>query len=199
MKLFYTLLFVALAVIRTGAYGPQSKVQKRESRFFDCILAIEAADADQDDRLSKQETAKFFATFYQNLLADKASAIVTPYTGDMSTDVEKMYAGLVGLSDPPQGVTEIDVYGANVMDLPMVDESRLNALRGICEAVSHGFLANFLFEEKSRCKAQWGTSGLDPDAVLPSLIARHTVISPYKICDYYFYQKAEEELFHGAQ
>lgn len=170
---------------------------KRESLFFDCILAIEEADINQDDRLSKQEAAIFFTSFYQLLLADKASAIMAPSTGDMTTDVEKMYPGLVKLSEPPKGVTEIDVYGASVMELPMAAEPRLKALRAVCEAVEHGFLVNFVSAEKARCAGQWAALGLDPDECA-ALVKPHSIDFPYKMCDYHFYKKAEQQLAYDA-
>ena len=105
---FSTIFPVALAAVslsagETHAIGPKTESQKKEDRFFKCLLAMQQSDANEDSRLSEAE----FHTMTNHLEVLLFGADVYEEPLDNS-----FYQAVVKASKPPNGETKIDTFGA---------------------------------------------------------------------------------------
>lgn len=103
---------VALLAGNAQAWGPKTWEQKKADRFFKCLLAIEAADKNEDNRLSEKEY-KIFVDKYASLLFDEDWKDKEP------EDLISMYEQLADESGGPDGETQIDVFGAGFFDVSL--------------------------------------------------------------------------------
>ena len=100
---------IALLASKTQAWGPKTEEQKKSDRFFKCLLAIEGADANEDNRLDSEEYDTF-VDHYSVLLFDEAMS-------NVPNDIHSLYKDLVKTSEAPTGEELIDVFGANFFDV----------------------------------------------------------------------------------
>lgn len=104
---------IALLTGKTEAWGPKTEEQKKSDRFFKCLLAIEGADANEDNRLDSEEYDTF-VDHYSVLLFDEAMS-------NIPNDIHSLYKDLVKTSEAPTGEELIDVFGANFFDVRKLD------------------------------------------------------------------------------
>jgi hypothetical protein len=118
------------------AFGPMTESQKKESRFFDCIRAMEAADEDRDLKLTKDEYTPFVKKLSSLMFKD--DSVLEP--GDkLPQDFTELYKKLIvesgGTAD------KIDIYGASLTgegSIEAVSGDRLEQLHNICQLVMEG-------------------------------------------------------------
>ena len=60
-----------VAVVSVTAYGPETESQKKEDRFIHCLLAMEEANVDQDDRLTRDEYQPFIRYLSQLMFEEE--------------------------------------------------------------------------------------------------------------------------------
>ena len=112
LSFFPCLVPLVIATLLSGeaqAWGPKTEEQKKSDRFFKCLLAIEGADGDADNRLDSEEYDTF-VDHYSVLLFDESMS-------NVPTDIHSMYKELVKTSEAPTGDKLIDVFGANFFDV----------------------------------------------------------------------------------
>lgn len=112
LSMFSWLVPIVMAALLTGearAWGTKTEDQKKSDRFFKCLLAIEGADIDQDNRLDSTEYDTF-VDHYSVLLFDESMSKVPK-------DIQSLYKALVAKSEAPKGEDLIDVFGANFFDV----------------------------------------------------------------------------------
>lgn len=103
---------VLLAEKVAHAFGPKTESQKREERYIKCILAIEDADKDDDDKISREEFQPFVKALGGLLFA------ANPIHGeDLPQDLAELYKPLVVASGGEGKGGEIDVFGASVTEV----------------------------------------------------------------------------------
>ena len=107
-RLFLLVVFVAVLAGKkattTTALGPKTNTQINEDRFIHCLLAIDRADANSDNRLSREEFSSFTKQYHKAIFDD-----------DLEEDVSNIYTALVTISSST--TQEIDVYGADYLDV----------------------------------------------------------------------------------
>lgn len=117
------------------AYGPETESQKKEDRFIHCLLAIEEANVNQDDRLTRDEYQPFIRYLSQLMFDDEVV-----HEGELPLALGHLYNNLITASGGSGNAHSIDIFGAQMdqIFLNEVSEDRLHALHAMCEMVMKG-------------------------------------------------------------
>lgn len=134
------LAIVTGVVLQTvQAYGPKTESEKKETRYTECLLAMETADQNGDHQLSREEYQPFVHYLARELFGGELSPIVAE--GDLPESMQELYEPLVKTSgvtkDDNNKVHHIDIFGANLENLNSVQDDRIKALHAVCEDVMH--------------------------------------------------------------
>jgi hypothetical protein len=86
--------------------------QKKDGRYFKCLLAIESADANGDNRILKDEFHPFVETLRSLVFGDDPVA-----DGEFPSNIDNLYKSLAAASGAPEGDNEINVFGAEVLEV----------------------------------------------------------------------------------
>jgi len=134
MMMRWSALAAALSLLTATnsvvAYGPKTESQKKEERFIHCILAIEEADTDKDDRLSRHEYQPF-VQFLSTLMFDE----VIIEKDELPREIGHMFPQLIEASGAPKGSKSVDIFGARMDELNVISQDRLEDLHALCKMV----------------------------------------------------------------
>jgi hypothetical protein len=83
-----------------------------QDNFFGCLLNMEYADTDGDNRLSQDEAVAFIDGASQGMYGKSVSV-----DGALPDSMAGLYDTLVDLSEPLAGEVKIDVYGCRHEDV----------------------------------------------------------------------------------
>jgi hypothetical protein len=128
--LFGVVVALILAMVFPGgtAHGPMTEDAKKEKRFFNCIRAMDAADQDGDDKLSKDE----YSTFVRKLaLAMFEDDSVLDSDDELPQEVTQLYDKLIAASGSEEGATHINIFGASLKEIQFVNEATLEKLHAV--------------------------------------------------------------------
>ncbi|CAB9516922.1 expressed unknown protein [Seminavis robusta] len=118
-------------------YGVLTLDEETLERFFKCIDSIESADKDGNNRISEAETPVFLDTYSKKLYGESVLVVGGSPPENMASS---LFSDLVKVSKPLEGVTEIDVYGYKLSDMPIVTDQRLQSLHAVCQKAAHAIM-----------------------------------------------------------
>lgn len=164
-------LLIMLLSHPVSGWCPPKDRDKLQDRFFKCVRTMDAADQDGDDQLDFIEFENYVhylaLTLYVVPLFKKGDGSSMPQEFDTLFGIlVQASGGVVNENGTPQ----IDIFGSNIKDMPLVDERRFNALHEICDQTVQAFEDTF--------------PGLAPDILAPpKMLVLASVVAENELAD----------------